>query len=343
MDDMVCPAEPMLASALWTSYLTGEGNEVSTEGTVVGTGCRSVDNALNGGLHYGEVTCLSGVPDSGVQELALAFLTSHLLSSSDAVATVIDTGSSFDVRRLHTTITNGMQDQSNASGKAIEILSRLNIMKVFDFVGLTESLTELRDNIGHEAHSDNLPKAPRGTVGDSEDEAEDEMLDDPIRKKSASRGEYQPSQARLLIIDNIAQCAVPVSKNNYVRGQALLSSFMRSLRHLTQQHRLCTIIVNGVTSSSKDEAPSIFSSCSLRPALGKSFAYMLDTHILVHQLRRSAAAAQAPHHQGHNATGLIEVSESISVLEVLHSRYHRGGENWATFELKDGWKVVPAG
>jgi hypothetical protein len=280
-----------------------------------------------------------------------------LLTSRRAEATVVDTTNSFDVRRLHKRLVAGSIRDSERSAKddgvrdeAVRVLERARIMKAFDFVGLTECVAELRENFETPSNREASPReltvpAPRGTVGDSEDE--EEMLDAPASPKET--GNCMDAEARsshLLIIDNITYVTSPILKNNHVQGQALLTTFMRSLAHVTRRHDICTIIhnttvtysnINNNTSNNinnpttPEPTPSIFASCVLRPALGKSFPYLLDLHLLLHRLPISALDAKAMY----AAHGAIPIQEHrlASVLEVMHDRYCDRVGHWSAFRI----------
>lgn len=188
-------------------------------------------------------------------------------------------------------------------------------------------------------------------MGDSEDEDEEEMLDAPTPtsktvppslKDAHSHTDADDHPSHLLIIDNITYVTSPILKNSHVQGQALLTTFMRSLAHITRSHNVCTIIHNTAITYSKTSAgnnnnnsttaeptPSIFASCALRPALGKTFLYLLDLHLLLHRLPISAAAAKAVY----AAHGSIPTPENklASVLEVMHDSYGDRVGRWSAF------------
>ena len=351
---MASPAEPVLASTLWTSHLSTQTREPSdpvANQKILATGCRSIDNVLVDGLQYGTTTCVSAEADSGARALSQTLLVSHLLSSAYTTAAVIDTTLSFDVRELHKAMTAEMDGQGDAVQMSVKVLDRLKIMKVFDFVGLTESIRELRDALeGNVPSADSVKavqQAPRGTVGDSEDEDEDEdeMLDSPTSpppcEKPLLENRVTEVNHSLLIIDNITQVAAPLLKNNLAQGQALLSSFMRSLSHLTKTHHLCTILHNHATSNIyiKEETPSIFSSCTVRPALGKTFAYTLDTHMLLHRAPRGADDAKAVY-GGVGADRRQRLAQMCNVVEVLQDRHGGRVGRWAAFNVDDSGRLV---
>ena len=234
---------------------------------------------------------------------------------------------------------------------------------------------------------------PRGTVPDSQlIEDEDEMLfdtqtdtgqprapakhhhhhpsesQDPIRHtsdvsrneevvapESTDDGAPDPS---LLMINSLTPLITPIQRNNYTQAQALLTTFMRSLHHLTTNHNLCTIILNDVvdsashnhrsktsdarrltktsprqmgpaaddddkTVSGSADHVSIFSSCTLRPALGKTLGYLVDVNVLVHAVPKTANDARTVYGDLGQSTRSVRKEkqhkkvEWVNIVEVL--------------------------
>ncbi len=110
-------------------------------------------------------------------------------------------------------------------------------MRVFNFVGLTEALTEIREHfeadtsrVDAEAQSlgDARQTAGMAEVADSEDEDDEDMVLDPAprekndaREKGIVNGEDTPASGRqlgLVLIDNITRVISPLMKSNYVQG-----------------------------------------------------------------------------------------------------------------------------
>ncbi|KAK4541410.1 hypothetical protein LTR36_008011 [Oleoguttula mirabilis] len=358
---MATAAEPTLASTQWTSHISSQPPDKDgppSKRRKLATGHCDVDSTLEGGLDYGCITCISGEAGAGAPEFTLALIASHLLATSDHVATVIDSTLSFDIRRLHRRVMEVLQsrDEGTAQCKAMEALGRLKLMKIFDFIGLTESLAEVRENVEGRAVAaastvePAQPTAPKGTIGDSEDEGE-EMLDDvPSPSPRQQPAPQVPNAAKqltdsvgLLIIDNITQVTAPLLKNNYAQGQALLTSFMRSLSHLTKANQLCTIMLNNTTTyaQAKEEPPSLFSSCTIRPALGKTFTYLLDMHLLVHAVPGTAADARAIYGGKRHEMQKLDVA-MVSVIEVLQDRSGRRVGRWAPFVVEGDGRLKDA-
>ena len=331
--------EPTLASSLWDPDEAFEGSDTSR----LPTGCQAIDTALQGGFDCGTISCISADLRSGGSEISQAVLISHLLSSDNASATILDTGQAVDVRRLYQAVLLNTEDETDKDARAKRSLGRLRIMKAFDFIGLSECVQELREvperANGNEVDQQARAQAPRGTVPDSQDE--EEMLDDasppPDVKSTVDLPSHSSNndQGGLLIIDNIMQVAAPLLKNNHAQGQALITAFMRSLSHLTRSRKLCTILLNGAISNkhTKDETQSAFSSCTVRPALGSTFASMIDLHLLVHQVPSGAVSTTRA--KSTNEKPVQHGASEVNVLEVLQDCYHQRYGRWAAFAMDD--------
>lgn len=351
--------EAILASSLWTHDETSDSLEPPAKKRKLATGCSQIDDSLGGGFDYGSTSCISSEVESGGKELSYSLIATHLLSSPKSGATIVDTANSFDVRRLHKRLVSALQERKNgddAKAVAVQVLERVRIMKAFDFVGMAECVAELRESLEtrEQEISQQEPESslretkaevPRGTVGDSEDE--DDMLDDvepvslekptPPPSPITMSPEDKPAEdhpQHLLVIDNITYVASPIIKNSHVQGQALLATFMRSLAHLTRAHDICTLIHNAVMTyqpkSTTEPSPSIFSSCTLRPALGKSFAYLLDVHLLLHRVPSTASDAKSIY-AAHSA--IPKSSQKMaSVLEVVQDRHSNRVGHWSAFK-----------
>ncbi|KAF1935688.1 hypothetical protein EJ02DRAFT_471004, partial [Clathrospora elynae] len=213
------PPEPLLAShLLGDEELDGLLEAVSItkrreKKVVLGTGVKSLDDALAGGLEGGAVVGVSGEAGGGGSEICQTLLVNSLLQYDGSTAAVIDTTGNFDVLKLYTRIVAQLQRSpeilasirlvsSSEFGYKVEdvaakVLDRVKIMRVFDFVGVTEAVGEIRDElegqraVNHEKEEwkesvvveqgwPATPLPPRRTVvADSEDEDEDdEMLFD---------------------------------------------------------------------------------------------------------------------------------------------------------------------
>ena len=120
---------------------------------------------------------------------------------------------------------------------------------------------------------------------------------------------------------------------------------MRSLRHLTTRQQICTIISNAVVGlvlsknqlyqQKPEENASIFYSIAGKPALGKSFTYLIDTSIMLSSLPKTAEDAGSEY--GDNIQG--RKPQYCGILEVLHDKNGIRAEDWVAYEMIDSLKL----
>ncbi len=94
---------------------------------------------------------------------------------------------------------------------------------------------------------------------------------------------------------------------------------MRSLRHLTSTHQICTLLLNSAVATNPSESTSfsnriddsnnvsIFEAIAGKPALGKTYAHLLDTSLLL---------SIGPSHDE-----VVDGGEGMVVLEALYDRF----------------------
>lgn len=319
-------SEPLLASNIWQAqHLASRGEEQRAKRLKISTGAPAIDSALDGGFDIGSVTCITSEPDHGADDVVHGLLVSHLLSTSHASATVIDSSLSFDPRKLYRAMETLCEDRS----AAMKVLDRLKIMKVFDYVGLAEALSELREILEERTVTvDPAMEAPKATIPDSQGEDDDEVLDGPSPAQEAS-GEEDVPMPNLLIIDSISHVIAPLIKNNYAQGQALLSSLMRSLGHLTRTQSLCTVVLSTAMTNkpnADEETLSIFRSCTIRSVLGNGLGYLLDVHVYLHRLPTRSTESYGEMVKQHARS-----RESVRVLEIVQDRFYERFGRWAPF------------
>ncbi|KAK8246426.1 hypothetical protein IWZ00DRAFT_10783 [Phyllosticta capitalensis] len=248
------PIQPLLASQLFSAV-----RHKTTRTAQTGTLCAAIDEALRGGIGIGKagLVCVTGDKSSGRTALAFALLSSHLLSSPTAHATLIDTAGTFDVGRLYATILSHLRRQrakamllhqqslvsdtavpqqpvpfevaaqEGEEEAAVKVLDRVRYTRVFDFVGLVDALTEVREGLearmrsedGGEASREQIKKVPvrakefehkRGLkrtrseithVDDTDEEVdgeedEDVMSVDAVREQTQSGAEASTEEAQ---------------------------------------------------------------------------------------------------------------------------------------------------
>lgn len=338
---MAAPAQPILASNIWLS----QSSNTTEPPPRLSFANKGLDAVYGGGLECGAIHCFTAEPDTGVSEIIQALLASHLqnTASSGGSATLIDSTLSFDLRRLFK-ILEGNQSatagpRGNGKEEATRMLHQLNISKVFDFVGLTEAVSEAREGMEGDRKGEVAKaewRAFPSTIQDSQED-EDEMLDDlpavggqadekpPAPAAGPTETTKQPTR-RLLIINDLSQLLMPETRNSWSRGLALLSSFMRSLLHLTRNHNVCTLVICSPSKKFADpfEQRSIFKCCKLKPALGREIGHLVDTHSYVHQI----------------PVGRNSYDQMARVLEVVQDRNGDREGKWAPFECDADGRIV---
>jgi hypothetical protein len=125
-------------------------------------------------------------------------------------------------------------------------------------------------------------------------------------------------------------------------GLALLASFQRTLRQTTQQHALCSLLINDVAEiehrslgrgfTPTSDRRSIFQSVNVVPGLGYTYAQILDLSILLSRLPRMHYDAEAL--CAHNSE-LSFPWESTVVFEILFDRWGSRDGQWAAFATQN--------
>jgi hypothetical protein len=341
---------PLLASEVWiaeTKSSSRNENAGSDDCTKIAVSANSVNGILDGGFECGKLHCITSAADLDNGDLINNVIVPHLLSSGHATATIVDSTLSFDVRRLLRVLTVSMGVTSEqVQRRVLPILERVKIMKVFDFAGLTEAVEEMQATTSAQDGEASLPainKAPPGTILDSDDEGEEEILDEPSRPprvETTTRDKSMPStttdhRSNLIIMRDMSQVVGPLLRSNYTHGQAQLDSIMRSLGRLTRDLRACTIVFASASSRAAHEADtrlSQFESCTLRSALGDGLGYLVDVHIFRHQLPLDGTSRPVEMRRGiHNRA----VSEMVEILEVVEDRYSGRRGRWTAVRCDD--------
>lgn len=336
---MATPAPPVLASDIYVPQPndteSNDATEPSPQRQKLNTDIKAIDQALEGGFDFGVMHCITAEPDHDAKELLQTLLVSHLCSTTNAAATVVDSALSFDLLGLYRALESSL---TTANEEAKPMLERLKIMKVFDCIGLTEALSELREDLERESiageHVQQKP-FPKSTIEDSEDE--DDMLDVPSPKGQPpalqpQKVVKQPAR-RLLVINDISKVVSPLIKNNYASGQAVMASLMRSLRHITTQNDLCTVLFSNASNkpATEDDTSSLFGSCTIRPSLGPTFGHLVDVQLYLHQIpaRRITEAERAG-----------KAVEMVNILEVIQDTAGLRYGRWAPFVCRPDGRVA---
>lgn len=311
----------------------------------------------------------------GARDLSLAILAAHLLRAPDSTAMVIEwtlsSASSLDVRRLQRILqvsdsSRGEGDGGGASERIMEVLGRLNISKVFDAVGLDEALVELGGTLDAAREQQELQRRQQqqcvrskgsntvaaaaqegnktATIGDSEEDDDGEDLEeeenpekDKAKEAPISTASKSPP-ATLLLINSISQILTPIIRNNYIQGQALLTSLMRSIADLTKRHQLFTIVLGeaGFRSVAEDETLSAFKSCVMKPAVGYGIGFLVDVHFYLHRpfVGADSQKKMMMKKNGEGPAGAQSQDRNeVSVLEIVEDRRGDRYQSYAPFHF----------
>ena len=225
---------------------------------------------------------------------------------------------------------------------ATTMLDRVKVMRVFDFAGMAEAVGELGEM--RERVLGIVEKAAGKTGKEIDDSEEEPDQDEGSPTKQVCK---KAGQVGLIVVDSIANVVGSLMAKSQTQGQALLARFMRSLQFLTSRNHICTVLTNavvGVTVSSNQEYKrrlednvSIFSSIPGKPALGKTFTYLIDTSIFLSAIPKTANDVAI----GYGNSGNASSFKKAFVLEVLKDRCGSREGRWAAFEISDEVKIIP--
>ncbi|KAL2043233.1 hypothetical protein N7G274_004293 [Stereocaulon virgatum] len=374
MSEPTQAAPPLLASNLLAAAKVHE----SSRPAPASSGSAVIDEeALSGGFIYGEITSIAGANGPCKTLLAYHATASHLLKDSLGEVAFIDTTGSFSPLRLRDVLVFRLEAKAQregyehsgymyerASSKAEEtkqgfineataLLDRVKVMRVFDLAGVIEAVAEvgeMRETVTQASVKPaSIARRAKDEVSDSEKELEeeDEFAFGPAAVQGEQVAEPQGGQVGIIVIDTITNVVSSLMSKGQTQGQALLTSFMRTLYHLTSRHHICTILTNAavaLTSSNNPEYKrrpednvSIFSSTMGKPALGKTFTYLIDTSVFLSEIPKTMNDA---------ATAFDERMDGAPfrkafVLEVLKDRCGMREGRWVAFDILDEFKVVP--
>ena len=241
--------------------------------------------------------------------------------------------------------------------EATAMLDRVKVMRVFDFAGVVEAISEVNESMeAMTQKADRLPVAAseqrRDEVGDSEEEPDEdeEPQCEPQHEIDHLHGnELHSSPIGMIIIDTITNVVSAMMVQSQVQGQALLASFIRSLHHLTSRYHVCTVLTNAAVGENPSRNPayqhgpredvSIFSSTMGKPALGKTFTFLVDTSVFLSTVPKTSADAFIAFGSGEKALSY----QKALIFEILKDRFGTREGRWAAFEIAAEVKLMPSG
>ncbi|MCJ1284195.1 hypothetical protein MMC26_003526 [Xylographa opegraphella] len=358
-------AQPILGSTLLATALAKTKLRVSP----ASTGCATIDAAIHGGFRYGELISLAGASGMGKTLISLHAIASHLIAHPAGEAAIIDTTGSFSPLRLRDVIVNHLRQPSavryQQSGyvyekvpvavdiengeflrtKAIDMLDRVKVMRVFDFAGVIEAIGEAGDLCGRSDQSSGKFETRRVQRTEELINCEDEEDERAREAESFSGGNIG-----MIVVDNIANLVSTAMSKNQTQAFALLTHSLRVLSHLTTSSSLCTLLINGVVSNTistksslhgyvyhSSDNVSIFASTSGKPALGRTYTYLVDTSIFLSTIPKTIDDAEIAF------GGRLGKFINVGILEVLKDRYGDCEGDWGAFEIVDGIELRGVG
>lgn len=129
-----------------------------------------------------------------------------------------------------------------------------------------------------------------------------------------------------------------------MKGHALVTTLVRSLRHLCSRHRICALLVNsavGLDPSSNptyqrrtEDNASAFESTAGKPALGKTFSYLIDTSVYLSKIPKTKEDAEIAFGDSN-----ARKWNSVGVFEVLKDKYGTCEGQWTLFRIDDGVSI----
>ncbi|KAL9124471.1 MAG: hypothetical protein Q9217_006198 [Psora testacea] len=364
-------------SLLGSTLLTLAEAHANQRPSPASSGLAVIDECvLDGGFRYGEITSLAGAASTGKTLLAYHAAASHLLAHASGEVAFIDSTGSFSPIELRDVIAfrlsilsqRGSFEQADCVYKrplaaecfdgteimqeATSILDRVKVMRVFDLAGVAEAVGEVTEMITEDPSVVDIGAKGRAIsaelreISDSEDELES-INDSETGPRLRDRPKPEPPPVGMIIIDSVTNVVSSMVAKNQLQGQALLATLMRSLHQLTSRHHICTILINAAVATNTfmnseyqrrpEENVSSFASTLGRPALGKTFTYLIDTSIFLSAVPESKHDATWAYGE---RTGPQEWRSAI-VLEVLKDRNGARQGRWAAFEIASKVEVVP--
>ena len=328
-------------------------------------------------------------------QITLHAIASHLIRHPAGEAAIIDTTGSFSPLRLRDVIVCRLHQTDlvkyQQSGyvyekvsaeakveslellrvKAAEMLDRVKVMRVFDYAGVIEAISEAGDLCKRYGQSSGKVEADQVYKGEEVADSEDEVTisNEPEDQRAQEKETSLGGSLGMMVVDNIANLASTAMSKNQTEGLkslfmtpnnpqandsysalALLTHSIRILSHLTTLNNLCTLLVNGVvsnTSSAKgsfygrayhpSDNVSVFASVSGKPALGRTYTYLIDTSIFLSTIPKTQDDAEMAF--GGRSGNVI----SVVILEVLKDRYGEREGNWGAFEIVEGVELRGVG
>ena len=307
-------------------------------------------------------------------------MATHLIQHRNSEAALLDTNGFFSPVRMRDLVVSRLTCDLNESYEqngyvyrkassellardehlremATEVLSRIKVMRVVDLTGIIESIHEVgaaceKSRASCATNSLSVPRKElqemESEIPNSQDDEEEALLDEQDAESDNQTLIAPARPIEMLVIDKIANHAGAELSNNRFDGRDLLTTCMRSLRSITKQHNLCTIVINDIVGTKPyngqrsayalPEQVSIFTSVLGKPALGKTFAHLVDTSLLISKIPARKEDARLAMNEEKNRQKVAW--KSVLVLEVLYDRHGSREGQWSAFDVVNGLDLV---
>ena len=234
--------------------------------------------------------------------------------------------------------------------EAVSMLNRVKMMRVFDLAGVAEAVGEVNDIVEQYSRvalqsEASAQKGRQLEIEDSEDELEGGH-DDPLPTAAAFSPAEEVRSVGMIAIDTITNVVSSMVAQSQTQGQALLASLMRSIHLLTSRHHICTILINsavGMSTSSNagyqqrpEDHVSVFASTLGKPALGKTFTYLIDTSIFLSNVPRARVDAEVLFGERKS----VDSWKAATILEIVNDKNSDREGRWAAFEIVSNVKLA---
>lgn len=187
-----------------------------TRFSILSTGCKNLDELLDGGLYTGDVTEIVGAAGTGKSQICMNIALSTSMEAKKYVI-YIDTGGSFCGERIKQLLEGCKASLDDE--EIHKILSRISVIQAFDIFSMLEALESVRQRLASEI--------------------EDEKT----------------QQLRLVIVDCLAAVVSPVLGGQQIHGHSLMVNLSRILKSLAVEHSLAVVVTNNVVVDSSWSSP----------------------------------------------------------------------------------------
>eukprot|EP00794_Sanderia_malayensis_P013867 gene13867-15315_t len=211
---------------------------------IFSTGCKSLDLLLDGGLWAGEMVEITGPPGCGKSQTCFT-AAANIMAHSKGRVLYIDTNGSFVCERLLQIIVQGKEHVTNQFLQ--DALSNLQYLRVFDAISLLSQIRNLEYHL-------------------------------------SCQTDAFYCKLKLLVLDSISHVISPILGGGQTQGHMLMMEIGRTLKKISSDYNIATIVVNNVVSSERNSAGNI----EHKPALGKSWKIVPHSRIQFESLSTPA-------------------------------------------------------